>query len=102
MNLSALSLSLLSLAASLAVLSGCGQDVPSCNTVCAGASAECATTCMDMETRCDSANDSSDFQALLTCVGNAGATLTQLPELCQPAQSTVNANCVSTPIPTGH
>ena len=54
--------------------SACGQDVPSCATVCGlpGAPAGCGAACTSSESVCATSGCSGDFQAYLTCIGNAG------------------------------
>ncbi len=73
---------------------GCGQDVASCSSVC-GSDADCSSMCSDLETNCSDANASSDFQDLLTCLGNAGGTFGDVPPLCTSAQDTVDSTCGS-------
>ena len=73
---------------------GCGQDVPSCGTVCsADSSGDCSTRCASMQSQCDAANASADFQELLTCLGNAGFTYDDVPPLCEAAQTAVTSSC---------
>jgi hypothetical protein len=55
-------------------LSACGQDVATCATVCGlpGAATTCATACAAQQEKCSSSTDAPNFQAYLTCLGNAG------------------------------
>ncbi len=86
--------------ASLASLSSaCGQPVPSCADVCPdGSGSSCPGLCTGYE-MCASANANAaaDLQALLTCVGSSGGSLTPLPEFCQPMQDRVDEDCSSQP-----
>jgi hypothetical protein len=89
-----LTLSAFSLAA--LAISGCGQDVAACGDVCpAGSSSSCSETCTDLQTSCSNAspNASGDFQALLTCIANAGGTFSSVPALCAPAAATASKDC---------
>lgn len=71
---------------------GCGQDVPSCSSVCAmpGAPSTCETSCNAAETACVAASCSADVQAYLTCMGNAG-TYTAINGLCAPIAKALGA-----------
>ncbi len=78
----------------LALVVGCGQDAATCSTVCpTGSSVTCTTACNAEESACTSASATTDFQALLTCIGNAGGSYTSLPPLCQTEADTVTKNC---------
>ncbi len=88
----ALTIPTLSLAALLT--SSCGQDVASCGNLCPeGTSDSCSSSCTDLQTSCGAANASGDFQALLTCIANAGGTFSAVPALCDPVAATVSAHC---------
>ncbi len=80
-------------AVAIAIATGCGQDVQTCATACAlgappgtagcpdGACApaggSCASTCGSDQATATAAGRGGDFQALLTCIGNA-QTISQL------------------------
>jgi hypothetical protein len=82
----------LALSASLTSVTACGSDVASCGTICAPGTS-CDAECMNLEARCASSQAGSDFQVLLTCIGNANGSLNPLPTLCQPAMNAVTSNC---------
>jgi hypothetical protein len=58
----------------VAIVAGCGQSVATCATVCAlpDAPGACLGTCNADQMASDSAGRTADFQAYLTCLGNAG------------------------------
>lgn len=98
MNLRLLSHALTVSALSLAALlnGGCGQDVASCGDVCpTGSSDSCSQSCANLQSSCSGAspNASGDFQALLTCIANAGGTFSAIPALCEPAAATATKDC---------
>lgn len=56
---------------------GCGQDVATCDTICAlpeAPGSDCTTSCSDAQSACasSSAECGGDFQDYLTCLNNAG------------------------------
>jgi hypothetical protein len=79
--------------------SACGQDVASCSSVCPATSAngQCPGNCSAIQASCDAANAGADFQALLTCVNNAGGALSPLPGLCADDYAIVSRNCGVSP-----
>ncbi len=89
------------LGAAGALFAACGQDVPTCGTVCAlpGAPPTCGSTCASQETACAANGCSGDVQALLTCLGNA-ETYAAVNGLCASIAATVAAETsVAPPAP---
>jgi hypothetical protein len=87
----------------LAVMgAACGQSVAGCGDVCpSGSSASCPAVCSGIQASCDAASAGPDFQALLTCVANASASLTALPTLCVDDYDIVMKNCGVTGLDAG-
>jgi hypothetical protein len=95
LQLRVLALSLSSLSLALATESGCGQSVATCADVCtADTSGSCATRCSSEQTTCDTTSGgTAQFQLLLTCIGNAAGSYTDLPSECVDAHAAVQTIC---------
>ena len=76
-----------------AAVEGCGQGVPTCDSVCAlGAeSPDCTGTCTGLQSTCGT-TFAPDFQAYLTCNSNAGG-FSAGTAVCAAIGNTVSSEC---------
>ncbi len=78
---------------------GCGQEVATCTTVCAlpdNPGNGCVSACTASEAACTTTACSADFQAYLTCLGNAG-TYSAVDGLCAGLAKAVGAETTGLP-----
>ena len=82
----------------LTTASGCGQSEATCADVCTSeATPTCASSCSSEQTACDTTSGgTAQFQLLLTCIGNAAGSYTQLPSECLDAHTAVQSLCGAT------